>query len=302
MVLTSLINYLGRVQFLFVVFLIPFSTFAGNEDNDSIFISYEKELSKKAIEISSIRFNEELADSLSNDLSDYFHEILEMDGAFNYPFDSLLSIGNVQSENGKVRIFTWNIVKNNGTYTYFGLLQVDLKERKEVKTYRLCDKSDSIVNPESMLLSCDKWFGALYYEIIETKLSEGTLYTLLGWDGNDLYTSMKVIESLTFTASGKPKFGKSVFKIDRKKQKRVIFEYSRMANMMIQYDNDLEMIVYDHLSPSDPVYEGNAAYYGPDFSFDGFQFENNVWNHMSNVEYKSTPANTSKKYNKKRKR
>ncbi len=292
----------NKISIVLIAILIPLFSIAESIEKDSVFASYEKELSTKAIEISKIRFNEKLADSLSNSLATYFNEILEMDGAINYPFDSITSIGKVQTENGKLRIFTWNMVRDNGTYTYFGLLQVELKEQKDVKTYRLFDKSDSIINPESSFLTNANWFGALYYEIIESKFIDGNLYTLLGWDGNDLYTNKTIIESLTITQNGEPKFGAYVFNIDKKKQRRVIFEYSRMANMMVHYDSELDMIVYDHLAPSNPVYEGNNAYYGPDFSFDGFQFENNVWNHVSDVNYESIRSKNVKKNFKKRKR
>ena len=43
--------------------------------------------------------------------------------------------------------------------------------------------------------------------------------------------------------------------------------------MMLRYDDKLKMIVFDHLSPSKPSYEGKYQYYGPDFSYDGLIFE-----------------------------
>jgi len=267
---------------------------------DSVFSKFESELSIKAVELSKVRFNNKLADSLSNELSNKFEKILLMEGAIAFSFDSLLAIGKVESNDKNLRIFTWNTVRNDGTYLYYGFIQVYLKDKKTVKVYRLIDKSDSIPNVESASLVPENWFGALYYDIIETNLQEGVLYTLLGWDGNDLYSNKKIIESLTFSASGKPKFGKSVFRVGKSKQKRVIFEYSRMANMMITYDEKNTMIVYDHLSPSNPTYQNNPAYYGPDFSYDGFKFENFVWNHLSEIDYKSTPESLSK--NKKKRR
>lgn len=285
--------------FIFVVFVIlQFVGIANDELPDSTFIKAEMKINEAAKQIAAIRFNEALADSLSIDLHDYFYSILQTNNAFQHSFDSLSAIGKVQSEDGNVRIFTWNLVRNNGTYTYFGLLQYSNKATNKVNTFKLIDKSDSIVSPENARLTPEQWYGALYYEIVQTKLDNQMLYTLLGWDGNTIYTNKKLIESLTFTASGKPKFGSSVFKFDRKKQKRVFFEYSRMANMMLSYSAEMGKIVFDHLSPSEPIYEGNVAYYGPDFTFDGFAFENDVWNYIPQIDYKSTPISNSRKKSK----
>lgn len=283
-----------KVIYLIVFIFCANSIKANAEIPDSVFIEYEKIIDKKAKEIASLRFNEKLADSLSQNLLIYFQGVIESEGAFNYAFDSLNAIGKVQSKDNKLRIFTWNIVRNNGTYTYYGLLQFYHKPDKEVKTYVLVDKSDSILDPENSRLDYKNWFGALYYNIVETSIEGNTLYTLIGWDGNTLYTNKKVIESLTFTSSGKPKFGSSVFKFGRKKQKRIIFEYTRMADMMISYDEKLNLLVFDHLAPSDVVYENNPAFYGPDFSYDGFKFENNVWNFISDVKYDNIPKEVKK--------
>lgn len=287
---------------LFVLlFLISSINVFGETTTDTVFSKLEFELSSKALELSKVRFNDKLADSLSNALSAEFEKVLLMDGALSYPFDSLKGIGKVESNDKNMRIFTWNSVRNDGTYKYYGFIHVHIKEKKITKVFQLTDKSDSIPDVEKASLAPDTWYGALYYDIVETKLNEGILYTLFGWDGNDLYTNKKVIESLTFSTSGKPKFGKSVFRVGKSKQKRIIFEYSRMANMMIAYDDELDMIVYDHLSPSSPTYQNNPAYYGPDFSYDGFKFENNVWNHKSEVDYKSTPESNTRNKKKRKK-
>jgi len=48
--------------------------------------------------------------------------------------------------------------------------------------------------------------------------------------------------------------------------------------MTLKYDEGKEMIIYDHLSPSEPKYEGQYEFYGPDFSYDGLKYENGIWN------------------------
>lgn len=273
---------------LIFIFFIPHILFANKVD--TTFIVREKKINKYAQKIANTRFDEKLSDTLSKELLNYFVSVLEKQNSLDYPFDSLKGIGKVESKNKKLRIFTWNIIRNDGTYIYYGILQNYNKEKKQSQLFILSDASDNIKNPENASLSEKQWFGALYYQMVENKLpNRKVLYTLIGWDGNNLYTSKKVIESLYFTESGKPKFGKSVFQIGKKKQKRVIFEYSRMASMMIDYKENMKMIVFDHLSPSESKYEGNPAFYGPDYSFDGFEFKNEIWNYKSEVPYEVAP-------------
>ena len=40
------------------------------------------------------------------------------------------------------------------------------------------------------MLSENSWFGALYYKIIPV-VKNKTYYTLLGWDGNDMFSNKK---------------------------------------------------------------------------------------------------------------
>jgi len=36
-------------------------------------------------------------------------------------------------------------------------------------------------------------------------------------------------------------------------------------------ERKMNMIIFDHLSPSKPSYTGNYQFYGPDFSYDGLE-------------------------------
>jgi hypothetical protein len=52
------------------------------------------------------------------------------------------------------------------------------------------------------------------------------------------------------------------------------------------------MIVFDHLSPSESIYEGQRQYYGPDFTFDGYKFVNKRWKLFPDLDLKR-PANST---------
>jgi hypothetical protein len=206
-----------------------------------------------------------------------FSDALVLPDAFVYPFDSLKKVGKISSNNQKLRVFTWNLAYDDGTHRYFGLFLYRRKSNEKPTVFRLTDQTDNIQEPASRILDLNTWFGALYYKIVERKWEGLTLYTLLGFDPNDIFTSRKIIDCFYLKDDTIPVFGAPLFKMNDKIQNRVIFEYSAKVSMSLLYNENLKMIVYDHLSPAKPSYAGNYQFYGPDFSYDGFKFIDNHW-------------------------
>lgn len=223
--------------------------------------------------------NDDIKEDLNQTIIQKWDTILKDPASFAYPFDSLDKAGILTSPDERIRIYNWNLPHEAGTHTFFCFLQYKPEKRSDsTLLFQLFDHSSDIKNPQEAILTSNKWYGALYYRIIpiETRFDE-TYYTLLGYDPHDYLTNKKVIDVLRFR-DNKPIFGASIFKNQREITNRIIFEYGEFASMMLKYDEDKEMIVYDHLSPSKPIYEGQREFYGPDFSYDGLKYENGVWN------------------------
>ncbi len=161
---------------------------------------------------------------------------LNENNSFNYPFDSLKTVAVLVSPDKKFRIINWNLPKSDGTYEYFAFMQSYNSNRKAYDLIELIDKSDEITNPEFKTLDKKNWYGAHYYKIIMTKSSGRKYYTLLGWDGNNLLSTRKIIDVITLKSNGKPKFGYSLFRKYKKRAKRVIFEYSEQVSMSLKYE------------------------------------------------------------------
>ena len=214
---------------------------------------------------------------LNDTIQSILFETLIQKGSFDYSFDSLKHIGKIYSKDKQVRLITWNTKYSDGTFNYLGFIQYNNIKKNTVLTYTLIDKSDSIKNPETAVLSYYSWFGALYYGIYDYTIKNKTFYILFGWDGNNYYTNKKIIEILSFNNAGKPIFGKSVFKIDNKVQKRVIFEHSIKTSMTCKYNENVNAIVFDHLSPTKPSEKGQFQFYGPDGFFDVLQLIKEKW-------------------------
>ncbi len=223
----------------------------------------------------------------------HFEDLLYDEASFQYPFDSLTSIGILSSDDGLLRIYNWNVMLSNQSNRYFGFIHYFLERKNEYLVFKLTDRSDELENPEFKSLNHENWYGALYTQILTRKYRKETGYTLLAWDGNDGLSKRKLIDYLTFTASGKPRFAENVFEMHYVKdngikrirtQKRVIFEYSARASMMLRWDPDEKMIVFDHLVPIQDHYRGNFRFYGPDMTQDALVFKKGKWIHLEDVD------------------
>lgn len=163
--------------------------------------------------------------------------VLEYPNSFDYPFENLDKISILTSSDKKFKIFTWAVFSNEGDYDNFGMIQARNETTEEYEIYRLWDRSDDVFSPQEAKLTDTSWFGAVYYELIITKNENITYYTLLGWDGKDIYSKRKIIEPITFKRnSGRPNFGASIF-YKEKQLKRMIFEYAPTASFNLKWDN-----------------------------------------------------------------
>ena len=236
-------------------------------------------------------------------------EALAQDTRMRYGFDSLRTVSILSSDDGKFRVFSWYVQYQSGEYTYFGLIQSWNERSKRFESHWLTDRSPQILQPEEALLDADNWYGALYYDIVETGKSDRKYYTLLGWDGNDQVMRRKIIEVLTFRQSGSPVFGYNLFRNYNRKARRIIFEYSARSGMTLRYDRQAyhvkernkrtrktrlkevqdDMIVFDRLVPLQPSLTGNREFYVPESNvFDALIWTGGHWDIVRDVDARNT--------------
>lgn len=161
-----------------------------------------------------------------------------------------------------------------------------LKEENRINIIALNDRTDEIRAPERTRVSSDKWYGALYTDLVETRYKDKTFFTLLGFKSNDGMVKTRLIDVLSISGK-KAFFGAPMFKQERKTLYRHIFQYSAGANMMLRYDEKLKMIVFDHLAPSEPFFNGQYRFYGPDFSYDAYRFDKGNWLLVTDVDLRN---------------
>ena len=211
---------------------------------------------------------------------------LKTHSSFSYPFDSLKRISIIKSADNSFRIFSWHLPTDDGTYRFFGAIQIATSDGK-LKLYPLIDDTENIKDP-NQITGNKVWYGATYYEIVPVITSgRQPYYVLLGWKGNNSKTSKKVIEILSFVKD-EPVFGKAVFSNSNDKN-RIIFEYNKLNTMTLKTDKNVGMIVFDHLAPFTPEMEGNFEYYASDSSFDAYKIVNGKLKLVENIELKNDP-------------
>jgi hypothetical protein len=227
-------------------------------------------------ESSDARHIDSINEVITKDIMNY---LSTWDG-FHYKWDALDMIGRVESEDGRVKLFTWFAKYDENNYRYHGVLSYRINEKSKdpdnFKAVELNDNSADIKNPETRTLGPESWYGAVYYRLKAFTHRRDTWYALIGFDFNDPFSNKKIIEILSIDRKGEIKFGGEVMTEEGEKN-RMIFEYSSEVAMAVNYDEKLDMFVYDHLRPYQPIFEGNYRFYAPDGSYDGLRFEKGVF-------------------------
>ena len=194
---------------------------------------------------------------------------LKFNNSFYYPFDSLETISKIYPPDSSFRILTWQLVLPKGHFRYYGVIQI---RSTKLKIYPLRDFSDTMQYQTQQTTTNDNWYGALYYNVVEQQVDKKNIYTLFGFEAADYITRRKVIEILTFDKTGKPNFGSPLFyfKYDSTHVKptdtlsRFFIEYKYTAPTVLNYDEQMQMIVFDHVAPPSEKANGATFTYVPD--------------------------------------
>lgn len=217
-----------------------------------------------------------------------FVRALKTPYSFSYPFDSLLTVSRLYPADSSFRIFTWQLKKDEYMYYQKGAIQMRTQDGS-LKLYPLFDASMFTAKPLDSVRTRRNWIGAIYYRIIQKEFQGKKYYTLLGFDDYTISSNRKWMEVLHFDeTTGEPLFGGPMisFKDDTAKVKPVLnrfnIEYKKEARTLFNYNPEMDMIVYDHLT-SETEEPKRKETFIPDGDFEGFRWENGQWVHVDQV-------------------
>ncbi len=229
---------------------------------------------------------EEIRSKSFNDFKLLLDEVIATEGSFSYPFDSVPSLSKHTAPDGRFRIYTWLMPSMEmNKYLYSGIIQFSepLPDGKNHVT--LTDVSELYQNNEMRSFVNGQWYGAVYYDLFAKKVKGQLRYYLLGWRGNDQFTTSKVIDVISFDDKGSLVMGSQDFiGPGDKVRHRVIFTFAAQAVMLLRHEKRKKRIVFDHLSPAVDKAEGDFRYYGPDFTYDAFRFKRGSWYYKEHLE------------------
>lgn len=247
-----------------------------SQDTDSLLL-LENQLLKNYLHIMEVPGDKR--NEASEDFYKNFTACLNVEGSFDYPFETLENIGKIYSPDHRLRILTWNIASGNSENMYFGIIQFYSSLQKKYCVISL-NSLDSLnkLNPQKA------WNASLYYKIIESKHAGQKYYTLLGYDLNTPLSNKKLIDVISIDEFDELYFCEKLIQYNGHIVDRIVFEYNEKAIMSLQYNEGMKMIVFDHLSPSRPSLSGQYEFYGPDFTYDGLKWEKGMWVHYSNID------------------
>ena len=275
------------MRFLFTValFVILGSLLAQPKPNDL----KKLEMAESSLrETAMLMFLDSTEDARRSALRKFIPELvstLQIKSSYDYPFDSLRGISIVKPKDNSFRMFTWQFVDNMGNHRYYGAIQ--LYSDKELQLIPLFDASDTMAFQTQQILGSKNWFGATYYKLMEHKVKGKKYYTLFGYDGGDRWTKRKILEVLHFEDQ-KPVFGAPLFEFvdttgNVTKLNRFFLEYKNDATVRLNYNQDRQQIVYDHITPFDERYQGLQFTYIPDGTYEGFEFKKGKWNWVEKI-------------------
>ncbi|UAY53478.1 hypothetical protein [Ferruginibacter albus] len=228
------------------------------------------------------------ADSL---FTKVFVRALKTNNSFYYPFDSLQSISRLYAPDSSFRIITWQLDINANLVIQHGAIQIRTPDGS-LKLFPLIDRSATIKSASDTITDNKNWIGAIYYHILQSTYLNKNYYTLLGFDEGNLHTSRKIIEVLTFNEKGEPVFGGDYFTkgktLVKNSTARYIMEYKREGAPKLNYDDDLGMIVFEHLISETGEPEKKYTLV-PDGDYEGFKWANGKWNYIDKIFTQVTP-------------
>lgn len=208
------------------------------------------------------------------------------DTVFTRRFSNLRYLGQIMSPDSLLKILTWNLVLENEPGRYFCYFIRKKESEKGNKVYRLTASYNENQVRIDTTYSQSNWYGALYYDLRPYIVHGDRCWVLLGIDYGNAYISRKIIDVVNFSSGDSIVFGRKWFHSGNDVKFRNVFEYASNAMMSLRFRSD-SSIVFDHLVPFSPSHKDDHQYYGPDYSFDAYNYEKGLWQLIFNVDVRN---------------
>ncbi|MCX6253137.1 MAG: hypothetical protein NTV31_01520 [Bacteroidia bacterium] len=205
------------------------------------------------------------------------------DTVFNHRFTNLRYLGQITSPDSLLKIITWNLILRSSPGRYYCYFIRKQEPGMANRIYRLTASYREDPVRTDTAYSELNWYGALYYDLKPYIVNDKKCWIILGIDYGNSSVSRKIIEVLSFTNENSILFGWKWFAAGEEVKFRDVFEYASEGTMSLRFGSD-SSIVFDHLVPFSPALKGDRQYYGPDYSYDAYNFKDGLWRLTINVD------------------
>jgi hypothetical protein len=199
------------------------------------------------------------------------NKFLQTEGSYEYNFTEVPWISIKIPSDNVFKLYSWEL-KGEESAEYFGYIQ-----QPDGSFHILQDQSANLSDIEYMSLDTDTWYGALYYNLIASEDKDGNLYYIaFGINKKEKYSTEKIAEVISFE-DGKWVLGKSIFSKENESLERILLSYSSDANVTLNYNESLGLIIFDHLINRMGVQPGQGPTTYPDGSYSGYKYAEGNW-------------------------
>jgi hypothetical protein len=216
---------------------------------------------------------------------------MQIKNSFLFPFDSVKGIAKIYAPDSTFRIITWTIeFAELYPPRQRGVIQLRTRDGSP-KLIPLRDYSELTANADDSVRTKNNWIGAMYYNIVKTEYQGRNYYTLFGYDSYSQQSSKKWIEVMYFNQNMEPVFGGPFFTYandnpPQKPKNRISLEFKKDARTLVNYIDDLGVILVDHLV-SETDQPDLKWTYVPDGDNEAYKWENGKWVHLDKAfDYK----------------
>lgn len=209
---------------------------------------------------------------------DLMSELLSDPQSIHWPLDSVVWLKVLESRNSDLRVLTWELKSDNDNFEYHGFVQT-VDGQGDYNLFELKDTRN--LTSEYGRYDSETWYGALYYGMYEFRTDDGSpAYLLTGFNANDSRTNVKMADVLTIS-DGSVRFGADVFIDSADVKSRIIIQYSDAVVCRMQFDREMDHLIYDHIILIQGGPEGPVMV--PDGSYHGYRLEKGQWHFIDKV-------------------
>ena len=190
-------------------------------------------------------------------------------------FQKYLSILNLEPNR---KLITWHVNTTDFNCEFHGYF---LEEGK--KPIRLNRTEPLAAEMAFMTSTNDDWYGCRYYNY--KQLSENQ-YLIMGMDISSEFDNQKIADILTINEDGTLTLGAPLFE-DKESPgtyvNRIVLSFSSDASVNLNYNQDLDILILDHLEARMGLQAGQGATNIPDGTYEGYKEQDGKWMYVEKI-------------------